>query len=67
MSNYLTGITLLILISGLWLLVQRLWLRQFPQAGDPDALAHRSGCHNCACDADKRCELNAKETETEEP
>jgi hypothetical protein len=51
-STFLTAIAGMIVISGGWLAVQRLWLRQFGQRGDAgeDALAGRSGCHGCNCD-----------------
>ena len=51
-STFLTAIAGMIVISGGWLAVQRLWLRQFPDspAAGGDALAGRSGCHGCNCD-----------------
>jgi len=53
-QNYMTGIVLLIVISCLWLLVQRLWQRSFPEYTDADALANRSGCSGCNC-GNKEC------------
>jgi hypothetical protein len=55
LTTYLTAILGMAIISGCWLAVQRLWLRHFPQqcAGQQsDALAGRSGCHNCNCKTD---------------
>ncbi len=55
-STFFTAIAGMIVISGGWLAVQRLWLRQFPDSpapggdADGDALAGRSGCHGCNCD-----------------
>jgi hypothetical protein len=50
-STFLTALAGMILISGGWLAVQRLWQRHFPERGDgsDDALAGRSGCHGCNC------------------
>ena len=51
LSAYLTAVTGMVVISCAWLAVQRLWQKYFPENGgdDPDALAGRSGCHNCDC------------------
>lgn len=57
--TYLTAIAGMVVISCSWLAVQRLWLRHFSQqcVGDGnDALAGRSGCHNCNCKTDKHSE-----------
>jgi len=57
-QTYLTALLCMIVISGAWLAVQRLWQRHFPEyggAGDEDALAGRGGCHACDCDGDS-CE-----------
>jgi hypothetical protein len=57
LTNYLTALAGMLIISCSWLAVQRLWQRQFPEhdSGDGDALAGRSGCHACDC-APSRCE-----------
>jgi hypothetical protein len=51
LRGYLTAIIVMILISSLWLLVQRLWGRQFPErtGTDGDALSGRGGCRGCTC------------------
>ena len=58
LSSYLTAIAGMITIACLWLAVQRLWQRHFPEhgpVGEKDALAGRSGCHACNC-APSHCE-----------
>lgn len=51
LGTFLTAIAGMIVISGCWLAVQRLWQHHFPERGDgsDDALAGRSGCHGCNC------------------
>jgi hypothetical protein len=51
LGTVLTAVAGMIVISGSWLAVQRLWQRHFPERGDgsDDALAGRSGCHGCNC------------------
>ncbi len=48
---YLTAIVALVIISTLWLAVQRLWGRRFPErtGADGDALSGRGGCQGCTC------------------
>ncbi|MCB1854894.1 MAG: hypothetical protein H6988_06410 [Pseudomonadales bacterium] len=61
LSTYLTALAGMILISCGWLAVQRLWQRHFPgpEGGEQgDALAGRSGCHGCNCEA-SGCEREA--------
>ncbi len=50
-ERYLTALLAMAIITGLWLSVQRRWLRRFPEqaSADGDALAGRSGCHACDC------------------
>ncbi len=48
-THYVVGVGTLLLLSVAWLGVQRAWRRSFSDmAGDPDALAGRSGCHGCS-------------------
>jgi hypothetical protein len=54
-QTYLTGVAAIVLVSLAWLVVQRLWQRQFPDHADVDAMAHRSGCHGCNC-GEARCD-----------
>ena len=67
LETYITAIALMILISCLWLAVQRLWGRSFPEqrAADGDALQGRSGCHNCSC-TKSRCENSTANTANRE-
>jgi hypothetical protein len=55
--TYLTAIVSMTVLMCCWLLVQRLWRRQFPEqaSADGDALANRSGCHGCNC-GPSRCQ-----------
>jgi hypothetical protein len=53
-QTYLTGVLLVMGISAGWLLVQRLWRRQFPECAEGDALANRGGCQGCTCGKDQR-------------
>jgi len=55
LMSYLTAMAGMIAITCCWLAVQRLWLRQFPERGDGDALAGRNGCQGCHC-GPTRCE-----------
>ena len=58
LSSYLIAIAGMIFIACVWLAVQRLWQRHFPEhgaVGEADALAGRSGCHGCNC-APSHCE-----------
>jgi hypothetical protein len=49
MHHYLIGVGALVLLSVMWLGVQRAWRRSFPEVGDdPDVLAGRPGCFGCA-------------------
>jgi len=67
LQTYLTATVLMILISCLWLAVQRLWRRSFPEhrSADGDALAGRGGCHNCSCEK-SHCENSTTNTVTRE-
>jgi hypothetical protein len=49
--DYLTAMVSVAALGALWVTVQRLWQRHFPDRGSPggDALANRSGCHGCGC------------------
>jgi len=51
LGTLLTAVAGMIVISGSWLAVQRLWQRHVPEQddGSGDALAGRSGCHGCIC------------------
>ena len=51
LGTLLTAVAGMIVISGSWLAVQRLWQRHVPEQddGSGDALAGRSGCHGCTC------------------
>jgi len=51
LSTFFTAVAGMIVISGSWLAVQRLWQRHVPEQddGSGDALAGRSGCHGCKC------------------
>jgi hypothetical protein len=49
LHHYIIGVGAFVLLSVLWLGVQRAWRRAFPDVGDdPDALAGRPGCFGCA-------------------
>lgn len=67
LQTYLTAILVMFAVSGLWLAVQRLWRRSFPQecADSGDALAGRGGCHNCSC-GKAHCENSTQNTVTRE-
>ena len=62
----LTASFSMIVLTGLWLAVQRLWLNQFQDqaAGNDDSLANRSGCHNCNCARAQECRENSMLNET---
>jgi len=46
--DYIIAVGALLLLSTMWIAVQRAWRRSFAELGsDPDALAGRSGCHGC--------------------
>jgi hypothetical protein len=49
LTTYVTTVVFLVAVLLMWLGVQRLWWRAFPNASDPDALAGRLGCHGCGC------------------
>ncbi|MCP5195162.1 MAG: hypothetical protein H6987_19060 [Pseudomonadales bacterium] len=67
LTTYLTALAGMLVISGGWLAVQRLWQRHFPEHGaagqDEDALAGRSGCHACNC-APTQCERESGRAST---
>ena len=47
--SYVTGLVAVVGVTLVWVVVQGLWRRAFPEAGpDPDALAGRTGCGGCA-------------------
>jgi hypothetical protein len=53
LQHFLLGVGSVVVLSCLWLLVQRLWQRSFPEQhnAQQDALADRGGCYGCNCDA----------------
>ncbi len=67
LSTYFTAVAGMVVIACAWLAVQRLWQRHFPENGgsDRDALAGRSGCHNCDC-GPAGCERGTGQT-TDQP
>jgi hypothetical protein len=49
MYHYIVGVGAFVLLSLVWVGVQRAWKRSFADVGDdPDALADRPGCFGCA-------------------
>ncbi len=62
-QGYLTALLSMIVICGLWLWVQRLWGRHFPEqtGSDGDVLAGRSGCRGCSCGGGS-CRNNSTDT-----
>ncbi|MGB8329871.1 MAG: hypothetical protein WCE62_07070 [Polyangiales bacterium] len=53
MYHYVIGVGAFLLLSTVWIGVQRAWRRSFPdEGGDPDVLAGRSRCHGCSEPAD---------------
>jgi hypothetical protein len=51
LTSLLAALAWLAGLLALWLAVQRLWQRHFPENSSPDgdALAGRGGCHGCTC------------------
>lgn len=49
LKPYLVAIGGLLLLTSLWVLVQRAWQRSFPEEGDGDVLACRGNCGSCGC------------------
>jgi hypothetical protein len=49
LHHYVIGVGAFVLLSVLWVGVQRAWRRSFSDVGDdPDALAGRPDCFGCA-------------------
>ena len=65
--GYLTAVLLMMLICGLWLAVQRLWGRQFPEriGPDGDVLSGRGGCRGCTCGGGECREPSITKTNSE--
>ncbi|MGB5704111.1 MAG: hypothetical protein WBM48_14920 [Polyangiales bacterium] len=58
-QHYIVGVGSLLLLSVVWLVVQRAWKKSFADLADqPDALSGRSRCHGCsdseACGAQEK-------------
>jgi len=48
MYHYVLGVGAMVGLMVVWVLVQMLWMRVFPEyKTDVDALAIREGCHAC--------------------
>ena len=59
--SYVIGVAIVVTVSVSWVIVQRRWRSAFLDvAPDPDPLAARGTCHDCAlptvCDASRICD-----------